>query len=544
MLLSNIHSQSEVTVSCAMVTEHSDSSYPMMEKEVGSADDSGDAVADNTVHPWRKPSLKYRFSRPNENEKVDLSLEVIGEAFCSKTSSQGISHVYNAPKGSKKIIWAVVTIVMVILLILHTTFLSIEYAAFNVTTEVTIQPAQHIEFPAVTVCNSNVIRESEPALSTPEWTKNVSTKPDYLKLNNSNLGHQKEDLILQATFQHESVGIDSFELVMDGKYGNCYTFNKENKATSTKAVPGYGLELLLNIESYAYSTKYEPAEWAGAIIKVHHPFVEAIPDEGGIAVGPGTLNRLAITTTDVRRLGGRYGDCLRETDEMPTTYYSGHYTKSICENTCLQRMIIKNCCCYVQELKRNLSEFDESWLLPKRSWNESLQHQGKVCVRENLVSCASHSNCWKELWHGYDHGEFKCTECKDLCRGITYATNAAPISWPTKAYKAKMVGELNESHPQLIPEISRYVVASELTDDIISENFIKIQLYFGSMSTMILTEKAEVSDFEYASELGGVFGLWIGWTLLTILEFVELIVDMVTLKYMIKKGKLPSSSHS
>ena len=53
--------------------------------------------------------------------------------------------------------------------------------------------------------------------------------------------------------------------------------------------------MLLNIESYAYSpAKYRPTEWAGAVIEVHHPDVEPVPEEGGIAVAPGTLNRLAL----------------------------------------------------------------------------------------------------------------------------------------------------------------------------------------------------------------------------------------------------------
>ena len=55
------------------------------------------------------------------------------------------------------------------------------------------------------------------------------------------------------------------------------------------------MELLLNIESYTYDkTQYRPAEWVGAVIKVQDPNGEPIPEEGGIPVAPGTLNRLAI----------------------------------------------------------------------------------------------------------------------------------------------------------------------------------------------------------------------------------------------------------
>ena len=51
----------------------------------------------------------------------------------------------------------------------------------------------------------------------------------------------------------------------------------------------------MNIELFAYSPpEYLPTEWVGAIVKIHHPDEDPVPEEGGIAVSPGTLNRLSL----------------------------------------------------------------------------------------------------------------------------------------------------------------------------------------------------------------------------------------------------------
>ena len=38
-------------------------------------------------------------------------------------------------------------------------------------------------------------------------------------------------------------------------------------------------------------------------------------------------------------MGGKYGDCLKENDEKPPTFYNGSYTKQNCDNTCLQKEV-------------------------------------------------------------------------------------------------------------------------------------------------------------------------------------------------------------
>jgi len=60
-------------------------------------------------------------------------------------------------------------------------------------------------------------------------------------MNNSNNGHQKEDLIEKAIFDNHFVDIEKdFILTMNARYGNCYTFNMNGTRKTRRAMPGYG----------------------------------------------------------------------------------------------------------------------------------------------------------------------------------------------------------------------------------------------------------------------------------------------------------------
>ena len=44
--------------------------------------------------------------------------------------------------------------------------------------------------------------------------------------------------------------------------------------------------------------------------------------------------------------------------------------------------------------------------------------------------------------------------------------------------------------------------------------------------------------------LGGTFGLWVGWSVMTIFEFVELILDIIALKLKTRKrSSIPGVSN-
>ena len=54
------------------------------------------------------------------------------------------------------------------------------------------------------------------------------------------IGHQKEDLIVEATFDNQFVSHADFVKTDSLIYGNCYTFNINDTERTRRALPGYG----------------------------------------------------------------------------------------------------------------------------------------------------------------------------------------------------------------------------------------------------------------------------------------------------------------
>ena len=61
--------------------------------------------------------------------------------------------------------------------------------------------------------------------------------------------HQKEVLIVKATFDNQLVNLTDFVFAPNARFGNCYTFNKNNNMKTRRALPGYGefLKMFLGI---------------------------------------------------------------------------------------------------------------------------------------------------------------------------------------------------------------------------------------------------------------------------------------------------------
>ncbi|KAF6033452.1 hypothetical protein EB796_008241 [Bugula neritina] len=487
-------------------------------------------------HNWFE-TFRYKVNSQTYDEaNGEPDIVAVGKDFCSRTTSQGITQVFHAPEGSKRIFWISLTFIALALLIGHLYYLINTFMLFETSTEVTIVPAKLLEFPAVTVCNNNMVKALPvvPEFDIPgAFAEQFDEVADYLTMNNSNNGHQKEDLIEKAIFDNHFVDIEKdFILTMNARYGNCYTFNMNGTRKTRRAMPGYGLELWLNIEHYAYDTfEFRPAEWVGAIVKIHDKNIEPTPQEGGIVVAPGTLNRLTVTKTKFVRKGGVYGNCFNPEDYKPATFYTGKYTKQHCDNTCLQKEIITKCCCHLKIVKYDLSNFTQPWRsLPED--RESGLSNWTTCQKESIGACVDNDTCWKTIWERYDNGSLSCQHCWDTCNETKYDTRLASVPWPADAYIDRIASEL-EQNERLMTQLFVFdqINQTEISDEILKENFLSVEILYETLTTTFVTERPAISTFEFVSEIGGTFGLWIGWTILTIFEFFEFVSDLIVVRF-------------
>ncbi|XP_067945394.1 amiloride-sensitive sodium channel subunit alpha-like [Watersipora subatra] len=494
----------------------------------------------------------YGFSLPGDAvagaDAEELTLALLAKGFCDKTTSHGVAHLYQASSHGKKVFWAVLSLLALGALVFHMIELVSAYMKFDKSTDVRVNNSiRQLNFPAVTICNNNMIRTSKIGVSLNNLVSDASNKEDRAtarqEIGNTiayeyslmtdldlkwELGHQFENMTIFAKYAYQDA-YDEFVHIFNPWHGNCYTYNHHsatNRVQSTRAGPANGLWMFINIEQYEYIPFLTEA--SGLKVLVHDPGTTPFPEDGGITVPPNTLTNLAIKKTEFQRINGRFGDCLKPNDDQPSTIYGFEYgysySKPACERSCLQEQVILQCGCFVPEIPYNSTFFGKTV--------EPCESQGQQSV------------CMAEGWSQFSAGDIPCDECRQPCDQDLYEVSVSSTTWPSPTYMPDLKREVEDERPVLFETLTSHY---ELADTIalpIKENFLQLQIFYETLSVTQISESPSVTDFQFISDFGGALGLWVGWSMLTIFEFFEYTVDILVfccVKY--KSNKKSRKTH-
>uniref|UniRef100_A0A1I8JJ57 DUF4126 domain-containing protein n=1 Tax=Macrostomum lignano TaxID=282301 RepID=A0A1I8JJ57_9PLAT len=70
-----------------------------------------------------------------------------------------------------------------------------------------------------------------------------------------------------------------------------------------------------------------------------------------------------------------------------------------------------------------------------------------------------------------------------------------------------------------------------------SDHVVQANIYFLSSRVTLFEEDWQYPIESFLSEAGGVIGLWVGASVLTMLEFVELLVGLIAIGFNIRSAK-------
>ncbi|CAF0894771.1 unnamed protein product [Brachionus calyciflorus] len=452
------------------------------------------------------------------------------------TTAHAFGNIIRAQSIIIRIIWTICLLASTaycFYLIIQTIVL---YTKYEVNTRLNLVYETPTKFPAVTICNLNTFnadfsKESiEDVLNEKRIFANQSKPIDFVEtasqqfkapfndpgfLQRNRLiyfGFFLREMLGDCKYQRENCFKEDFQLNENYYYGNCFTFNSDTQKTKlwkkTGIVNGLRLELYTGgQEVYTYKTGFK--------VFVHNQSDTPFFDEEGIDVSVGQQTNIAISRTFLNRLSEPHSNCIQN-DNLDyyfksnsffkyiwTNFNFTRYTLKYCMKACLQDYIVSQCAC-----------FDTRLVLP-------IQTKLSLCISTEQVECTIKSDI---EFHNRKEIISNCYEkCPNECNKVIYHQTVSKSRYPTKWYSDLV----NKS--QMYLEV---VKKSDLSH--LEKNALVINVYYDRNYYMSIDESPSMTFEDLLAFIGGNFGLFVGASMLTFGEAIEiffLIVFVYVSKY-------------
>nr|XP_006815422.1 PREDICTED: acid-sensing ion channel 3-like [Saccoglossus kowalevskii] len=431
----------------------------------------------------------------NGDEKKVEDESVIGD-FAQKSTISGMKYVSDKKSRiPRRCFWLLVVLTGAGFLVYQIVRSVNLYLDYPVNVDVKITYANDLPFPAITICNMNLLRRLELEhyeghdaiefleLLYPLVTEKTSPVPENIIQNFTlttvaNLtdllmryGHQKENMVILCHWKSSACSSVNFTTTITD-YGLCHTFNSGLEGTAPLRVDNtgarYGLTLYVDIEQGEYGRG--PRESAGLKIAIHNQRDIPLVSDLGFAVSPGTHTLIGLRMTKISSLPNPYGLC-----KSKKLQFYGDYTMSKCQLECLTHFIVGRCGCkqaYMPGQVRHCS--------PQDVYN---------CYLPNLGEYAGHKDM---------------CECPVPCERTIYSSRLSYAQFPSDFAANEYSKLLNNSD-----------------SDYIRRNGLKLEIFYEELSFKEVTHQVEYELFKLFSDIGGSMGLLLGASFVTIVEIFD-----------------------
>ncbi|KAK6739234.1 hypothetical protein RB195_020971 [Necator americanus] len=323
------------------------------------------------------------------------------------------------------------------------------------------------------------------------------------------MSHQLDEFVLKCSFNQKDCDMENdFTLYYDNTYGNCYTFN-HGGASSHRAGANYGLRILL----YANVSEYLPtSEAVGFRITVHDKHIVPFPDAFGYSAPTGFMSSYGVRMKQFIRLVAPHGHCKQGGEDDPNFIYKGfNYSVEACHRSCAQKVIMEMCKCG-----------DPMFPIPNITGIAAC-HATNAEERDCLRNATLYLG---ELYSKEKEGVPGCY-CHQPCEETNYEVTYSAARWPSGSAKVM------DCNPGDFLCLEKY-----------RKNAAMIQIFYEELNYETLQETPAYTLTSVLADLGGLTGLWIGASVVSLLEIFSLIVFASQAYVRKRKGSIASSSMS
>ncbi|KAJ8259336.1 hypothetical protein COCON_G00183480 [Conger conger] len=467
-------------------------------------------------------------------EEMDCNHPVPFEVFASRSTLHGLSHMFTYERICiKRCLWILFFLGSASFLVCVCVDRVQYYFEYPHVTKLDEVSAPLMIFPAITFCNLNSFRFSrvtrndlyhsgellallnrryeirDPHLVEESVLETLKVKADFhnFKPRPFNMfefydrtGHDIKDMLLACHYRGLECGAENFDVIFT-RYGKCYTFNsgKDGRPllVTMKGGMGNGLEIMLDIQQDEYLPVWgetdETSFEAGIKVQIHNQDEPPFIDQLGFGVAPGFQTFVSCQEQRLTYLPPPWGDC--KDTPMDSDFFST-YSITACRIDCETRYLVENCNCRMVHMPG-----DAPYCTPE---------QYKECADPALDFLVEKDNDY-------------CV-CETPCNMTRYGKELSFVRIPSKASAKYLAKKFNKS------------------EQYISDNILVLDIFFEALNYETIEQKKAYEIAGLLGDIGGQMGLFIGASILTILELFDYLYEVI--KFRLCRGNRKKNKRS
>ncbi|XP_055788311.1 acid-sensing ion channel 1-like isoform X2 [Salvelinus fontinalis] len=457
-----------------------------------------------------------------ESEEMDCNQPPPVEAFAQNSTLHGISHIFTYERVCiKRCLWVVFflgSLTFLLFVCVDRIHFYLEYPHVTKLDEISTPV---MVFPAVTFCNLNSFRFSrvtrndlyhagellallnqryeirdthlveESVLETLKVKAdfhNFKPRPFNMREFYDRTGHDIKEILLACHFRGAECRAEDFQVVFT-RYGKCYTFNAGGEGRTplitTKGGMGNGLELMLDIQQDEYLPVWgetdETSFEAGIKVQIHNQEEPPFIDQLGFGVAPGFQTFVSCQEQRLIYLPPPWGDC--KVTWMDSEFFET-YSITACRIDCETRYLVENCNCRMVHMPGD----------------------APYCTPELYKECADPA-----LDFLVERDNDFCV-CETPCNMTRYSKELSFVKIPSKASAKYLAKKYNKS------------------EQYIADNILVLDIFFEALNYETIEQKKAYEVAGLLGDIGGQMGLFIGASILTILELFDYVYEVIKYK--------------
>jgi len=353
----------------------------------------------------------------------------------------------------------------------------LDYLKFNTVTTVAIINEPQVPFPAISICG-------------------------YPSINRS-----LDETLIKLRFDRLDLNYSSyFDEFQDSVYGKCFRFNSGRNMhnetysilNSTSAGLPDGLRLDLNLYS---QNDYDYGEVLIAIHNQSSPPLDFY--NNAYWTISGSWNYYEIGRVFHQQLDEPYSNCLKDINAFNLNKtivdhiakLKRKYSQKDCLYLCTNLFALEKSNCNCQS---NLDQFNSDCL---RKTSKDQMSNTKICITQYLKSFRKDN---------YEKCQNYCPlECEQNSLFITPYLGVLP---ETGLIGSMRIGDFGKNNFSDYKQLKKY--------------FVSILIYYKELEYTFISQEAKTETFSFVSNIGGIFGLFLGISFLSFVEILEVLIEI------------------